>query len=173
MQQRNPRVNRDMTILGGWLFADLLLALVIIFMASQPPFPRTVAKTPTPTLAITPTPTVPPHLEKNYTEIKVSNVDFNGILHNSPSAVNSMENFINAQAVLANRRAGLVIVYDGAASDADIHDAQVIGKAVIANVLKPMGQQGALFGLASYYNPLFVLGPDHTLVVLDIYLFAQ
>jgi hypothetical protein len=31
---------RDMTILGGWLFADLLLGLMVIFLAGIPPIPK-------------------------------------------------------------------------------------------------------------------------------------
>ena len=173
MQHRNSHITRDMTILGGWLFADLLLAFFVIFLAAQPPFPKPVAKTPTPTVATTPTPTVPPHLETTFKEIKIPGVDYNGILKRSSSAVNAVNNVINNQSVLLNRRAGLVIVYDGAPGDGDIQDAQHIGQAIINNVLIPLGRQGPTFSLASYYLPLFVLGPDHSYVVLDIYLFAQ
>ena len=55
MLKRDLRTKRDMTILGGWLFADLLLALMVIFLAAQPPFPKTPPKTPTPTALVTPT----------------------------------------------------------------------------------------------------------------------
>ena len=171
MQQRNPRIARDMTILGGWLFADLLLALVVIFMAAQPPFPKPILKTPTP--AITPTPTIPPHLDKGFIDVPISNVDYNGVLKNSSSATHYIENFLNNYKALQGRRAGLVIVYDGAPTDNDINDAFTIGKAVIHNVLQAMGRQGELFSLTSYYNPLYGLGQAHSTVTLDIYLFAQ
>ena len=56
MQQRNPRITRDMTILGGWLFADMLLGLVVIFMAAQPPFPKPLIPTVVASPTATPTP---------------------------------------------------------------------------------------------------------------------
>lgn len=177
MRQRDPRTMRDMTILGGWLFADLLLAFMVIFLAAQPPFPKVIPKTPTPTptptLAVTPTPTPEPRLDFNYHRFTLTNVDFNGILGNKSSAVNTVEQFLNNQAVLRNRSAGLVIVYDGAPSDADIGDAQTIAQAVMNNVLKVMGRHGPLFQRTSYYNPLYLFGPDHSTVVIDVYLFTQ
>ena len=175
MHQRNPRTIRDMTILGGWLFADLLLAFMVIFLAAQPPFPKVLPKTPTPTPTpvVTPTPTSEPRLDFNYHHFTMNNVDYNGILNNSSSAVKAVEQFINSQAVLRNRIAGLVIVYDGALSDADIAEAQTIAQAVIDSVLKVMGRQGPLFQRASYYTPIYLFGSDHTTIVIDIYLFKQ
>jgi hypothetical protein len=175
MHRHNNRTIRDMTILGGWLFADLLLALMVIFMAAQPPIPKPIPPTPTPTFtpAATPTPTQEPRLDFNFQRITLSGVDYNGILNNTPSAVNSMEQAINNHAVLNNRSVGLVIVYDGAPSDPDIQEAQTIGQAVIDKVLKVMGRQGPLFQRASYYNPIYLLGADHGTVVLDIYLFKN
>ncbi len=170
MQQRNPRLIRDMTILGGWLFADLLLALTVIFMAAQPAFPKPL---PTPNVA-TPTPTLPPHLESGVTTVTIPNVDFNGIRSNSASAVRYVENFINSRPMLQGRRAGVVIVYDGAPNDTEIQNAFAVDRAIISHVLQPMSKQTVLFGLSSFYkNPLFVLGEDPSTVTLDIYLFAQ
>src|SRR5260370_29567810 len=122
MRQQNQRTLRDMTILGGWLFADLLLALMVIFLAAQPPFPKVLPKTPTPTPTVTPTPTLEPRLDFTYHRFTMNNVDYNGILSNNSSAVRTVEQFINGQTTLRNRNAGLVIVYDGAPSDADIAD---------------------------------------------------
>lgn len=179
MRQRDPRTMRDMTILGGWLFADLLLAFMVIFLAAQPPFPKVVPSTPTPTptpaptLAVSPTPTPEPRLDFIYHRFTLSNVDYNGILSNQSSAINAVEQFLNGQTVLRNRSAGLVIVYDGAPTDADIGVAQNIAQALMNNVLKVMGRHGPLFQRVSYYNPLYLFGPDHGTVVIDIYLFTQ
>lgn len=173
MRQHNPRTIRDMTILGGWLFADLLLAFMVIFLAAQPPFPKIIPATPTPTPTPIVTPTPVPRLDFKYQRFRDDNVDYNGILSNSPSAVRALEQFINSQRTLRNRSAGLVIVYDGAPSDNDIGDAQTIAQAVINHVLKPMGRQGALFQRTSYYNPIYLFGPSHSTVVIDIYLFQQ
>ncbi|HEY0755598.1 MAG TPA: hypothetical protein VGD98_16690 [Ktedonobacteraceae bacterium] len=173
MQQRNPRIARDMTILGGWLFADLLLGLVVIFMATQPPIPKTLVPTPSPITLVTPTPTLPPHLERGFVHLPIPNVDYNGILSNSASAVHYVKNFINSQSRLQGREAGLVIISDGALSDPDIDIALKVGKAMMSNVLQPMGKQTLLFKLTSYYGPLYTFGQDHSIVTLDIYLFAQ
>lgn len=53
---------RDTTLLSGWLFADLLLGLTMIFLVAAPPNKITPPRpTPTPTATVTPTWTpVPP-----------------------------------------------------------------------------------------------------------------
>ncbi len=68
MRQRNSRSRvRDTTLLSGWLFADLLLGLAIIFMVSAPrglfaPVPPTLTPTPVPTYTSFPTQTpLPTH----------------------------------------------------------------------------------------------------------------
>ena len=175
MVNRGPRM-RDTALLSGWLFADLLLALAVIFMAANTigikpkPIPTV---TPTPKPHVTPTPTPEPRLDFNFHRFSMNNVDYNGILNNNSAAVMAVEQFINGKSVLHNRNAGLVIVYDGAPSDADITDAQNIVHALINNVFKVMGRQGPLFQRTSYYDPLFILGPSHGYVVFDIYLFQQ
>src|SRR5205807_155995 len=103
----------------------------------------------------------------------MNNVDYNGILSDNSLAVMAVEQFINSQTGLHNRSAGLVIVYDGAQSDAEIGDALTIAQAVINNVLKVMGRQGSLFQRASYYDPIYSFGPSHSTVIFDIYLFRQ
>ncbi|HEU0001511.1 MAG TPA: hypothetical protein VFQ36_11455 [Ktedonobacteraceae bacterium] len=177
MRPYNKRNLRDMSILGGWLFADLLAALMVIFLAAQPAFPKIIPKTPTPvlkpTVTTTPTPTPEPRLDFNYHSFRMDTVDYAGILANKPSAVQAVEQFINSQSLLRNRSAGLVIVYDGASTDADIGDAETIGQAVIDNVLKVMGRRGGPFQRASYYTPIYLFGPGHNTVVMDIYLFQQ
>lgn len=177
MRPYNKRTLRDMTILGGWLFADLLVALMVIFLAAQPAFPKIIPGTPTPgvtpTVFTTPTPTPEPRLDFNFHRIRSDNVDYAGILANKPSAVQALEQFINSQALLHNRSVGLALVYDGAPTDADIGDAQTIAQAVIDNVLKVMGRRGGTFQRASYYTPIYLFGPGHNTVVIDIYLFQQ
>ena len=179
MQRYNKRTLRDMTILGGWLFADLLVALMVICLAAQPAVPKPLPKTPTPspspspTFTMTPTPTPVPRLDFNFHRFELDNVDYNGILANKPSAVKAVEQFINGQSTLHNRISGLVIVYDGAPTDGDIQDALNIAQAVINNVLKVMGKTESLLRNTSYYNTLYLLGASHSLVAFDIYLFKQ
>ena len=60
----NSLRHRDVFGLAGWLFADLLLALAVLFLISSPPGVATVAATPSPSPTATPrtslTPTLPP-----------------------------------------------------------------------------------------------------------------
>lgn len=179
MQRYNTRTIRDMTLLGGWLFADLLVALMVIFLAAQPAFPKPLPKTPTPspspspTFTMTPTPTPVPRLDFNPQRFTMTGVDYQGILANKPSAVKVVEQYLNGQSALHNRISGIVIVYDGAPTDAEIGDAFNVAKAVINNVLKVMGKTESLFKYSSYYNTLYLLGAGHDVVIFDIYLFKQ
>lgn len=51
MRSQTPQfLTRDMTVLGGWLFADLLLGLMLIFLVAVPPTPKSV--TPPPVLQV-------------------------------------------------------------------------------------------------------------------------
>src|SRR5579875_2508663 len=47
------RPGLDMTLLGGWLFADLLLGLMVIFLAAVPPVPKPPTPAP-PVLTVSP-----------------------------------------------------------------------------------------------------------------------
>ncbi len=175
MRQFKNRNARDMSILGGWLFADLVVALMIIFLASQAAFPKSVLEKPTPipSPTLVPTPTPVPRLDFTPHSFQLNDVDYQGILNNSPSAVQHVEQYLNSRTALRNRVAGLVIVYDGALNDSDITTSQAVVNAIINNVLKVMGKSQTLFMYASYYSPLFRLDVDHNIVIFDIYLFQQ
>lgn len=55
MSSAAPR-HRDAFGLAGWLFADLLLALTVLFLAASPPGVASVVATPSPSPMATPTP---------------------------------------------------------------------------------------------------------------------
>lgn len=67
--RRQPNAVRDTTLLSGWLFADLLLGLMVVFLIASPG--GEAAPTPTPTPTITPTntrtPTNTPSPTETYT----------------------------------------------------------------------------------------------------------
>ena len=157
---------------AGWLFADLLLALAMLFLAAntfaiKPP-PKTLV---TPTATATPKPTVLPRLELKFHEFTI-NVDPNGLLNGSQNAIASVEKQVKAQTILRGRSVGLVIAYGGAPSDSQIGQAlTVAGK--MYDVLKILGKQGFAFTRSSYYNTLYDLGGNTNIVTIDIYLFAQ
>jgi len=175
---RQPQV-KDTVMISGWIFADLLLALAVLFLAANTggvkphpiptPTPIVVAtSTPTPTLA----PTQEPRLDFNSQRITLLNVDYVGLLNNSPQAINDVEQRIRAQPVLQNRSVGLAIVYGGAPTDNDIGQAFDVADKVYA-ILKELGAQGFAFQRSSYYVHLYTLGSSASTVSMDIYLFKK
>jgi hypothetical protein len=170
----------DTTLLAGWLFADLLLALAVIFLAANTigykpiaiatPAPTvTVVPTPSPTVVLpTPTPTPPLELSKHRLVLPI---DSNGLLNNSPAAINALKQEVRAQTALHGRIAGLAIVYGGAPDPSLVVRAQNIAAKVIT-VLQSLGQEGFVFLRTSYYDPLYILYGTDTVTTIDVYLFA-
>ena len=93
---------------AGWLFADLLLVLAMLFLAANtlgihPPPP-----TPKPTPTVTPTQAPLAQLEQKYHEFPIY-VDRQAFLANDPAAVSSVTQQIVSQAFLRGRSAGLIV----------------------------------------------------------------
>ena len=159
----------------GWLFADLLLALAVLFLlvntVGSPLKPKPISKKAVVTPTLTPIPTQLPRLELTFHEFKI-NIDPSALLNDSQSTINAVKQQVRAQAFLQGRSAGLVIAYGGAPDTSQIGQAQVIaGK--MYNILKMLGKEGFAFARASYYNTLYNLYSPNTIVILDIYLFAN
>lgn len=180
MRQPDRRFRmRDTVLLCGWLFADLLLALAVIFLSANTvgvkpkviptPVPTSTAR-PSQTHAVA-TPTPLPRLELSKYRINLT-IDSNGLLNDSPSAVNDLKQKIRGQAVLQGRTAGLVIVYGGAPDVTQVSRAETIATKVMG-VLVSLGKEGFVFTQTSYYDPLYLLYGDANTTVLDIYLFAR
>jgi len=180
---RKPRV-KDTIMLSGWLFADLLLALAVLFLAAntvgakpQPPTPTPVptqALVPTPTPTFTPTPTQEPRLDFSPQRITISGVDYNGLLSGSSQATNDVKQKLLSQSVLQGRSVGLTIVYGGAPTTDDIGRAINIAKKVYS-ILQDLGNSGGAFKRSSYYDALYTLSSANTpdVVTIDVYLFRQ
>ena len=177
---RRPQV-KDTIMMSGWLFADLLLALAILFLAANTvgakvqPIPT---PTPTPMVVVTPTltltPTQEPRLDFNPQRIVLTGIDYNGLLNGSQQAIDDVKQKLRSQSVLQGRSVGLAIVYDGAPSDGDIQQAdRVDGK--IYDILKGLGGENFAFQRSSYYDqdPLYTLGDTPDRVTIDVYLFKQ
>lgn len=171
-----PRT-RNTILLSGWLFADLLLALSVIFMAANTvgikpkPIP-TVVPTLIPSPTLSPSPTPLPRLELKAHRFIYTNIDYQGLLNNSPSAINDLERRLRNESVLQGRSVGLAIAYGGAPDDPSIQQALNISQKVYG-VLAELGRQGFAFTRASYYDDLYVFGPQPTVVKIDVFLFAQ
>jgi hypothetical protein len=163
---------RESTLLAGWLFADLLLGLAIIFLAAGTVFKPPPVPTPIPTP--TPTPVPLPRLELGYLEVQL-HIDAQGLLNNDPAAIAAVKAQVRAQRALQGRTAGLVIIYDGAPDDGAIQQALEVDRKIEA-ALKSLGDEHFVFYCTSYYadkNPLYILGGDPNTAVLHIYLYTE
>lgn len=173
--RRTPRFQMsDTVLLSGWLFADLLLGLTVIFLAantvSVKPLPIPTPQ-PTVTIAPTSTPQPLPRLEFNKHRIQLA-IDPNGLLNDAANAQQALEQEMRAQSFLRGRIVGLVIAFGNASDPSQIRTAQTIAQKVM-NVLKILGQQGFAFTRASYYDPLYSLYSNPDFVEIDLFLFAQ
>lgn len=172
--KRRAREDLKKTFMGsaGWLFADLLLALAMLFLVantiSLPKPPRVT--THTTKAKATSTPLVPLRLEQGYHRFSIT-IDPNRILNNDTGEINSVIQQVKAQTFLHNRSAGLIIVYGGAPTTNDIGTAMDIAN-TIYSILINLGKHNATFARVSKYDPLYLLGGDPTIVKLDIFLFA-
>lgn len=169
-----PRL-RDTAMLSGWVFADLLLALAVIFLASSNnsvAFNLHPARTPIVTPSPTPAPTQIPHLETTYQSITIT-VNTTALLNNDPQTVANFQQQMVEQPLLQHRRVGLAIVYGIANSVAPEQTSQAnqISSTVIA-ILK--GINNPIFAGTSYYHPVIDIDPtkDVNSVELDVFLFA-
>ena len=171
MQQRNPRLTRDMTILGGWLFADLLLGLVVIFMAAQPPFPKPLI----PTVVVSPRATATPQaiarLEQEAHRFPVY-VDRARFLTNDPAAVNSVKQQIVDQPFLRGRSAGLIVAFGTASSDCAAEGAYTVSQKVY-DLVSQLGKSNPTFQNTIHYDKLCNIRSNVNQITIDIFLFAQ
>jgi hypothetical protein len=165
----------------GWLFADLLLALAMLFLLANTIDTPTKAKlaTPTPVVKLDPTPrvTVSPTpiqriLESTYCKLSLNLDDPNRFMNDKQYAINTLEPQITGQSVLQHRQVGLAIAYGGANSSIDITIAQSIANQVY-EVLRDLGNKGSVFKITSYYGPLYNLGDSPNAVELDVYLLVR
>lgn len=163
-------------VASGWLFADMLLALAMLFLVSNtigihPPTP-TPTPTHVPTLgAASPTPTPVPHLERETHRFSIK-IDATALLSGNQSSYDAVVNQITGQSFLRGRRAGLAIVYGGAPDYTQISSAFDIAKKVYA-ILHDLGKRNADFTNIASYDPLYILGGDPNTVIIDIFLFAN
>ncbi len=158
-------------VAAGWLFADMLLALAMLFLAANtlavhpPPLPTRVPTHP----PVTSTPA--PYLEQTFHRFKIA-IDASGLLSGSQSARNAVVQQVEAQSFLQGRKAGLAIVYGGAPNDNQIVRAEDIANKVY-DILHGLGKQNETFTYISRYDPLYLLGGNSNTVTIDIFLFAQ
>ncbi len=158
----------------GWLFADLMVALAVVFLvATTVGFPAP----PKPAAAHHPAPGKPAAkhpeaaLDLNPVTIKITNLDYNGLLNNSPTVINSVRNAIRGNAGVRSRQAGLVLLFDGANSQDPSDQALAIDvDRKVQRILRSLGAQNILFQVAVYRNFLDLTEPPSNFH-MDVYLF--
>ncbi|GHO65065.1 hypothetical protein KSC_039570 [Ktedonobacter sp. SOSP1-52] len=166
---------RSSPVSVGWLFADLLLALAMIFLIANTnitPLKASIRPKPTPSPTATPSPTpIPiPRLELQPHRFTI-NIDANGYLSNNADAINNAKKQIRSQGFLKGRSVGLVIAYGGAPTTDNIPMALDIA-AKTYDVCKSIGKDHFAFENASYYTEkLYRLGDSPNTVTIDVFLF--
>lgn len=156
---------------AGWLFADLLLALAMIFLVANSVGNVRPAPTPTPTPTVTPSPTpIPklPVLDLHYIVVIVQ-VDYGALESGDPAAIQSVEQQVRAAPALNGRHAGLVLTFGGSIGGAESDGLQA-ATAIDTKVLPDLGQQGFVF-YGTVYREFFATDKPLGTLELDIYVF--
>lgn len=161
----------------GWLFADFLLVFAMIFVAmamvGKKPSEKIAIVPPTPTFTPTPTfiptPTQLPRLDTNPETYNLV-INSYGILNNNVADIANFKAQVQ-QKIPGNKRAGLVIVYVGSPTDADVGMAVNIGKQ-LNHILEQMGnQQQFVFIETSFHEPITILSESINSISIEVYYF--
>jgi len=164
----DPRGSFSMA--AGWLFADLLLVLAMLFLAANtmgihpPPPPTHPTPTPTPQKVLA-------QLEQSHHSFTIS-VDTGALLAGNQSAANSVMHQIAGQPFLQGRSAGLIIVFGRARANCEQEHAYDIAQKVY-NLVHQLGQSDATFSKIADYDTLCNIRDDVNAIDIDIFLFVQ
>ncbi|HVU69437.1 MAG TPA: hypothetical protein VHD63_20050 [Ktedonobacteraceae bacterium] len=154
----------------GWLFADLLLVLAMLFLAANtmgihpPPPPVSVTPTPTPQKVLA-------QLEQKHHPFTI-HVNTAALLAGDRNAANSVTRQIAGQAFLQGRSAGLIIVFGRARANCEQERAYDIAQKVYA-LVHQLGQSDATFSKIADYDALCNIRNDVNAIDVDIFLFVQ
>ena len=111
-------------------------------------------------------------LDLNARNFRLTVHDIDGLLKDSPSAIDDIKQQVRSVSLLKGRSVGLAIVYTGAPDIGSTTQAQnVSGK--IYDVLKSLGQQGGPFQRASYYDNLYKLESPADAVDVDVFIYTK
>ena len=156
MRRRRRRVEWGIFPLAGWLFTDLLLAMMMVFLITsrdgipnvKPVVRSTVTATATP-------PPVVCGIDKNYREALVTVSDPYGVRALNPSAMNSFFNDVKANGTLqsdAHRVAGVVEVFGGSG---DVGDGVSFAAGAIQSLKDHSDGQFIFSSRTVYFKPLW------------------
>ena len=175
---------RFFTVSIGWLFADLLFVVAMLFLVSNtlgvPAKPTVAVIPPAPKPTISPTPTFTPTpttnaliLDRNRVRLTLIVNQPDALSQGNAQALDQLAQDIRQQMTqkgLQDRRAGLAIAYGGAPGDGSVQEAlNIAGKAY--TVLDTLGNQHFIFCNTVHYDELFTLGSSLNSLIIDIYLF--
>lgn len=158
---------------AGWLFADLLLVLAMLFLAANTmgihPPPPVVHVTPTPTPS--PTPKILAQLDPSHHPFTID-VSRAAFLKNDPAAITTVKQAIISH-IPAGRSVGLIIAYGTASSNCQSEGAYAVATDVYTLVHQLGQSDPATFGRAVPYGPLCNLSDNINQIEVDMFLFAQ
>jgi len=186
MRRSFRRTNRDQMLLPiGWLFADLLLMLAMLFLVANTGYiPALQISKPTPIvkpIPPTPTPTLV-SLDLNPIEFNLTNIDYKTLLSSHPqSAIAAIQNQVKVQKQLWGRRAALVLAFGVATNVTQIGTANQISGAVY-NALRELGRTQEIvvrpgitvsFWQTRYYSsPLHDIEPSLGLSTVEMVIYC-
>lgn len=154
---------------AGWLFADLLLVLAMLFLAAN-----TMGIHPPPPVHPTPTPTpqkVLAQLEQTHHSFTVQ-VNTAALLDGDQNTANSVTRQIADQPFLQGRSAGLIIVYGRARANCEEEHAYDIAQKVY-DLVRQLGQTDPIFSKVADYDTLCNIRDNVNAIDIDIFLFVQ
>jgi hypothetical protein len=166
---------------AGWLFADLMLALVVMLFlaaaisapeepASKPAASRTTTSTTTTTTPpVTTTPPPPPGLLRDPVKLDLI-VDTAALLRNDPGVIQAMRGEVGALLFgpLAGRRVGMVLTF-GSATSSDIQRGIEVARLFNLHVLQAYGGQFA----GAVYRNFFTGGGDLRKIAIEVYVYDR
>lgn len=170
----------------GWLFADLLLALAMLFLIANtvaPPSKAKSTRTPTPTMKPEPTPSPTPSspsniliLEPMKVMLRIDGLNPDSLNTGDSGAMSDLESKIRTKVIslhLQKRRAGIAIVYAGANS----LDANEVNRATsvagqVYKVLDMLGQHKFVFCHTVHFDALFSTNIPNSTIIIDVYFFS-
>jgi hypothetical protein len=166
----------------GWLFADLLLALAMIFLVANsvahvPAPPPTPTPTPAPTLTPSPTATPAPLnvLDLNYIEVSITQVDYAKLHQKDPGVIEAIESQIIANSRLKGRCAGLVLTFGGSAGNSNgvgTQAADDVDNIILPRLGKTDHTSYRTFTVA-VSRPFFAPGQPVGQILLDVYVYKK